>query len=195
MKPLFSVLSITAVFILAACNNNSSKETTETKSEPASTTTPISNSETEKAATVNDIVSAYIKLKNSLAGDNGTDAATSAGEINKALTDLDESAFSQEQKKSYADLKDDIKEHAEHISANGSNIAHQREHFDLLSKDIIDLVKATGSSQSLYIDFCPMYNNKKGASWLSETKDIKNPFYGKEMPKCGIVKEEIKSKV
>jgi hypothetical protein len=71
---------------------------------------------------------------------------------------------------------------------------HQREHFDLLSRDMIDLVNATGSSQTLYKDFCPMYNNKKGAFWLSETKEIKNPYYGKEMLECGEVKEEIKAK-
>jgi len=94
----------------------------------------------------------------------------------------------------YDDVKDDVKEHAEHISASGSNTAHQREHFDMLSKDMIDLVKAAGTTKTLYRDFCPMYNNKKGASWLSETKEIKNPYYGNEMPKCGVVKEEIKPK-
>ena len=37
-----------------------------------------------------------------------------------------------------------------------------------------------------------MYNNKKGAFWLSETKEIKNPYLGKAMPTCGTIKEEIK---
>jgi hypothetical protein len=37
-----------------------------------------------------------------------------------------------------------------------------------------------------------MYNNNKGASWLSETKEIKNPYLGKKMPDCGEVKEEIR---
>jgi hypothetical protein len=36
-----------------------------------------------------------------------------------------------------------------------------------------------------------MYNDKKGAIWLSETKEIKNPYYGKKMLTCGNVKEEI----
>ncbi|MDQ6756917.1 MAG: DUF3347 domain-containing protein, partial [Bacteroidota bacterium] len=43
-----------------------------------------------------------------------------------------------------------------------------------------------------YKDFCPMYNNNKGAIWLSEVKDIKNPYLGKKMPTCGNMKEEIK---
>jgi hypothetical protein len=64
----------------------------------------------------------------------------------------------------------------------------------MLSQDMIALVKAAGNSKTLYKDFCPMYNNKKGAFWLSETKEIRNPYYGKEMPRCGEVKEEIKPK-
>jgi hypothetical protein len=37
-----------------------------------------------------------------------------------------------------------------------------------------------------------MYNNNKGATWLSETKEIKNPYMGKKQPTCGSLKEEIK---
>jgi len=95
------------------------------------------------------------------------------------------------QKKSFEDIADDAKEMAEHISTNAGKIAHQREHFDMLSKDMYDVVKTFGAGQTLYQDFCPMYNNKKGATWLSETKDIKNPYLGKEMPDCGSVKETL----
>ena len=37
-----------------------------------------------------------------------------------------------------------------------------------------------------------MANDKKGAFWISESKEIKNPYLGKKMPTCGEVKEEIK---
>lgn len=189
-----SVLILSATFVFAACsNNNSSKETSETKNDTSSKTTS-NNVPTAKGSSVNDLVSAYLNLKNALTNDNGNEAASAAKEMGEALSKVDEASFTPEQKKVYADVKDDIKEHSEHIASNGSNIPHQREHFDLLSQDMIDLVKATGSTQTLYKDFCPMYNNKKGASWLSETKDIKNPYLGKEMPKCGEVKEEIKAK-
>ena len=62
----------------------------------------------------------------------------------------------------------------------------------MLSKDVYDLVKAFGGGQVLYKNFCPMYNDKKGAIWLSETKTIKNPYYGKKMLTCGSVQEELK---
>ena len=37
-----------------------------------------------------------------------------------------------------------------------------------------------------------MYNEGKGAIWLSETKEIKNPYLGGKMLTCGEVQEEIK---
>ncbi|HKC36711.1 MAG TPA: DUF3347 domain-containing protein [Chitinophagaceae bacterium] len=195
MKTLLIFLLAASVFSTACSNNNdNSKERSVKNNDTASKATVTDNNESKKTGTVDDIVSAYLNLKNALTSDKGKDAAAAANEIGAALAKVDESILPADQKKIYDDVKDDIKEHAEHIGSNGSDIEHQREHFDLLSKDMIDLVKVTGSSQTLYKDFCPMYNNKKGASWLSETKEIKNPYYGNKMPKCGQVKEEIKAK-
>lgn len=109
-----------------------------------------------------------------------------------ALEQVDEGSFSAEQKKVFVEVKEDMAEHAQHIGTNADNIKHQREHFDLLSRDLYDLVKAVKPDQTLYLDYCPMYNENKGATWLSEIKEIKNPYLGGEMPKCGEVKEEIK---
>jgi len=38
--------------------------------------------------------------------------------------------------------------------------------------------------------FCPMAFDKKGAYWLTSTKEIRNPYLGSEMLKCGKIKEE-----
>lgn len=195
MKTFLLILFLAATMAFTACSdNNSTSKEAETKSNDASSRVTVNTNEPKKTGTVNDVISGYLNLKNALATDNGKEGANAANEIAAAIEKMDESALTSEQKKIYTDVKDDIKEHAEHIGANGSNIAHQREHFDLLSKDVIDLVKVTGSSKTLYMDFCPMYNNKKGASWLSETKEIKNPYFGNKMSGCGLVKEEIKAK-
>ncbi len=144
------------------------------------------------AASIKGIVEHYLHLKNALANDKTKDAAAAGKEIVVAMGTVDKSLFTADQKKLYEDVEDDAKEHAEHIGENAGNIEHQREHFDMLSKDVYDLVKAFGSGQVLYKDFCPMYNDKKGAMWLSETKTVKNPYYGKQMSTCGSIQEEIK---
>jgi len=37
-----------------------------------------------------------------------------------------------------------------------------------------------------------MYNGDKGAMWLSETTEIRNPYFGGKMLECGVVKKVIK---
>ena len=131
-------------------------------------------------------------MKNALTEDNSTGAATAGKKLEAAFKKFDKSALTAAQKKTYEDVESDAGEHAEHIGANGGKIEHQREHFEILSKDIYDLVKAFGGGQVLYKDFDPMYNNGKGAFWLSETKEIRNPYYGNKMITCGSAEEVFK---
>lgn len=144
------------------------------------------------AASMKEIVGHYLLLKNALANDKTKDAAAAGKEIVNTMGQLDKSFLTTDQRELYEDVEDDAIEHAEHIGENVGNIAHQREHFDVLSRDVYDLVKAFGGGQVLYKSFCSMYNDKKGAIWLSETKTIKNPYYGKKMATCGSVQEELK---
>lgn len=144
------------------------------------------------ATAIKEIIDRYIDLKNALVNDNTNQAAAKGKALESAFKNFDKKDLTAKQKKIYDDVEDDAQEHAEHIGANGGNIEHQREHFVMLSKDIYDLVKAFGSEQPLYEFFCPMANDGKGAMWLSEYKEVKNPYFGKKMMTCGSVKEEIK---
>ena len=199
MKSIIVLIAIATVSF-AACNsgNNTStkNDTTQTKpqtdSAVAKEATTSSGADAKVNSSIKEIASHYFHLKNALANDDGKDAASAGKAIVGTMSKLDTTSLSADQKKVYRDLEDDLRENAEHISANADKIAHQREHFEMLSKDIYDLVKKFGAGQTVYHDFCPMYNNKKGATWISETKEIKNPYLGKEMPTCGIIKEEIK---
>ena len=92
--------------------------------------------------------------------------------------------------KEYMEIAENAKENAEHISDNTGKIDHQREHLASLSKDVSDLITLFGTTQKLYQDYCPMYNDGKGAVWISEAKTIKNPYYGSKMLTCGSVKKE-----
>jgi len=61
-----------------------------------------------------------------------------------------------------------------------------------LSDNLLANIKKYGlAKRTVYHDYCPMYNN--GSNWLSESKEIKNPYYGKgnEMLGCGVDTEEI----
>jgi len=61
-----------------------------------------------------------------------------------------------------------------------------------LSNELIALIKKEGmKSGELYVDFCPMALNDAGANWISNHKEISNPYFGKKMLDCGEVKETI----
>jgi hypothetical protein len=151
------------------------------------------NVDAKLALSLKGVIEHYIYIKNALAHDNSSEAANGGKAMEKALKNIDKSLFTTDQKKIYDDDEDELKEHAGHIGSNGNNIKHQREHFLMMSEVMYDVVKAFGGGQLLYHDHCPMYNEDKGgAMWLSETKEIKNPYFGAEMPKCGTVEEIIK---
>ena len=198
MKNILFGFAALTIFI-AACNNgtNSSTQAKPADSTPVQAVTEPGTKEpgitaSTKATPVKEIVSSYLELKNAFTKDNDKDAAAAGNSMVQAFGKFDKASLTPQQSKVYTDIEDDAKEHAEHIGKNAGNIKHQREHFEMLSKDIYQLVKTFGSGQDLYYDHCPMYNNNKGADWISETKEIKNPYLGKSMPNCGVIREEIK---
>lgn len=146
------------------------------------------------AGKVNKLILAYLDIKNALANDDAKKAAAAGDNLKEIIENLNATGFTPGETKVFNDVKPEIAEHADHIGSNGNDIKHQRDHFDWLSYEMITLVKTTGVSQTIYIDFCPMYNNNKGAYWLSTTKEISNPYYGNDMLSCGKIKEEIISK-
>lgn len=162
---------------------------TEKASEPASEVKTTDGSQT--AFSINEMVSNYLTLKNALTKDNTKAAATAGKTLYATFNAVNANTIDSKLKKEYLDIADDAKEHAEHIGDNGGNIPHQREHFVLLSKDINDLIKIFGTKQKLYQDYCPMADEGKGAIWISEVKEIKNPYLGAKMPTCGSVKKEL----
>lgn len=132
----------------------------------------------------------YLALKNALAADNDKAAANAGKQLFATLNNVDMKIIPANKHKDYMDIAGNAKENAEHIGDNAGKIDHQREHLASLSKDIDDLITLFGAPQKLYQDKCPMYNDGKGAIWISETKEIKNPYYGKQMLACGSVKKE-----
>jgi hypothetical protein len=144
------------------------------------------------SASIKEIVDHYLHIKNALAGDNSDEAASGAKAMAAAMKNLDKSLLSTEQKTAYDKTEDDLEEHAEHIATNAGKIDHQRSHFSMMSEDIYELVKNFGAGRPMYHDHCPMAKDNQGAMWMSENKDIKNPYFGNKMPTCGSVEEVIR---
>jgi seryl-tRNA synthetase len=208
------IISTTAALTVVSCkkslNKNNELKTQDSTSVSETKTLPIHDSaasaepvsapvqkaETGKTEaqsqsfTIDPIIKDYLALKNALIADNDKGASNAGKQLLNTLKNVDISSVPSGKQKEYKEIADDARENAEHIGDNAGKIDHQREHLAFLSKDVSDLVTLFGSSQKLYQDHCPMFNDGKGAVWISETKAIKNPYYGNQMLSCGSVKKE-----
>ena len=209
MRKLRSTIGILAIAMLTlttmSCKENKKEHNhedghhTETKHDNSDGHHDKANSSTDqkrdvkssdqKNVATSSIIDAYFQIKNGLVADSKEDAAKGGEMLLKAFSNFDMTKLSGETHKEYMEIYENAKEQAEHIVK--SPIDHQREHFEVLSTDINDIITLLGTEKTLYQDFCPMYNDGKGGMWLSETKEIKNPFYGSKMFKCGKVQKQI----
>ena len=180
-------MSIAAVLLLAVSFTNAQEKKKmnhdheDMKMDHSKMTTMKNDAKTET------ILSDYFNLKNALVADDTKKAAQAGSKLVVSLKAFDTDSYSKENQEELEDIIEDAVEHAEHISE--SAIDHQREHFKTLSKDITDLVAITGTKNTLYQQFCPMYD--KGSAWLSQKDEVRNPYYGSKMLKCGKVQKTI----
>jgi hypothetical protein len=169
---------------------NNDPITTAVKTENTAVTTKTI---AESSFTINEIVSSYLKLKNALVKDDSKGAANAGKALYATFSKVNSNTILDKKlKNKYNDIVAEAKEHVKHIGDNAGKIDHQREHFALLSKDMNDLIKTFGTNQKLYQDYCPMYNEGKSGYWISETKEIRNPYFGSEMLNCGRIVENVK---
>ena len=76
--------------------------------------------------------------------------------------------------------------------AGEKDIEAKRKEFDMLSDAIWSLTRTVKySGQKIYYHFCPMAFDNKGAYWLSNVSEIKNPYFGEKMLTCGSVQDSL----
>ena len=70
-----------------------------------------------------------------------------------------------------------------------NGIKEARVNFNSLSELILEANETYGlANRVVYKDYCPMAFGDEGAYWLSEKKEILNPYFGASMLTCGEVK-------
>jgi hypothetical protein len=202
MKKLFIGVLAAISIIAYSCGDNAStakKEehapeahaATEENAEVKVVKASFTNVDAAVADHIKKITDHYLQIKNALTNAKPAEAGDAANKISEAIKGFDKSLLSADQKKVYDQQEESLKTTAEHIAKSTGDIGHQREQFSTMSESLYTVVKAFGGGKTLYHDHCPMAKDGKGAMWLSETKEIKNPYFGDKMMECGSVEEEI----
>ncbi len=151
----------------------------------------FTNVDAAVAGHIKKITDNYLQIKNALTNGKPAEAGDAANNISAAIKGFDKSLLSADQKKVYDQQEESLQTTAAHIAKSTGDIEHQREQFSAMSESLYTLVKAFGGGKTLYHDHCPMAKDGKGAMWLSETKEIRNPYFGDKMMECGSVEEKI----
>ena len=181
-------IALTFIFgVFTACNSsNSSEEHTDSHDHSnmemkATSTIDVNNQYTSiSKESVDQVISAYIDIKDALID---TNAETAKSKAENFLNGIDE-----EVKRALGTITSSVSK-----IANSSEVENQRSDFEILSKEMYELVKSTESNTTVYKQYCPMAFNNKGAYWLSVDKQVLNPYFGDKMLKCGRVEETISS--
>jgi Cu(I)/Ag(I) efflux system membrane fusion protein len=74
--------------------------------------------------------------------------------------------------------------------AASDDLEKQREGFAAFNMAFYNVIKVFGlNNETVYFQYCPMAFDDKGAYWFSEMNEIRNPYFGDMMLKCGETKE------
>ncbi len=78
------------------------------------------------------------------------------------------------------------------LISSTDDIEKQREFFVGLNEQTTAALKGKLASGKIYQQFCPMAFDGKGGYWLSNSDEVRNPYFGDVMLACGEVTKEIK---
>ena len=182
-KNILFVLRLTV--FLVSCANDKKKE------EPDTVTVESGNDVTSKQAESNTasviefndekkkaVFKSYLQLKDALVSTDAAKAAASASRLMTAFANLG---------------VDDATLKAAQNIVEAKNIEAQRTAFVAVTTSVEALMADALANGTIYKQYCPMAFNNTGASWLSDSSEIFNPYFGSKMLKCGRVDAKIES--
>ena len=179
MKHVLHTLFLGMSLFLFSCKNQTNANEPEIKTAPVAIEL-ISEGEiqdvtfTSKGASK--VFHYYTKLKNALVNTDATLTADAASELSSSVSLMG---------------GDEITLAAIKEISMSNDIQVQREKFVIVTTSVEKLLENNVATGLFYKQYCPMAFNNTGGYWLSNSKEIRNPFFGDKMLKCGRIDKEI----
>jgi len=165
-------LAIVFTLFLAACSNSAQQESS---TQDRTTTEAIKNPSAEEQS-LDQVVDQYLLLKDALVASNSEEVQAKATSMLKVID---------------ATNMMGVQQSAKQIAAT-TDLETQRAYFDSLSMHVYEHLEAQREGErTIYKQYCPMAFDNRGAFWLSNAQEIRNPYFGDQMLKCGRVEETI----
>ena len=138
------------------------------------------------------VYKAYLKMKNAFVASDAEQVSREAAKVVLALKEPDMTLLKGE---AHEIWMEHIKALNKFLSAiaESKDIELQRKEFAQFNLLFYKTVKFFGlNGEETYYQFCPMAEDNRGAYWLSESEEIRNPYFGDAMLTCGETKEIIR---
>lgn len=132
----------------------------------------------------------YFALKDALVKTDAVAAAAQAEAFQAAIKAVDMNKLSHDEHTVWMKVMGKLATDAAGITKN-KDVARQRVAFASLSNTLYELLKVSKVDGPIYYQHCPMFNEGKGAHWLSKENAVKNPFFGAQMISCGSTVETL----
>ncbi|MFD2515370.1 DUF3347 domain-containing protein [Pontibacter locisalis] len=209
MKKTFFTAAVIAAFAFTACSETTTENaevaveqteemdhsTMDHSQMPTSVVveTPNFESVSEPMQTqIEQLVDQYMKLKDALVASDAQAAQAAANEVVTVAKAMPVATLTTDEK-AYAEEKTQEVISSATSIASANDLAAQRENLEMLSESVFSLAKAfNAADETLYYQHCPMAMDNKGGYWLSSNEEIRNPYFGESMLKCGSVEEVYK---
>jgi membrane fusion protein, copper/silver efflux system len=135
----------------------------------------------------------YLAIQTSLANDDFAGAKKAGEKFATALKGTGVSPLKGEARKIWAQSLDNLSAGTDRV-LGAQNIEALRQGFERLSTGMAGAIERLGVDIKgpVFELFCPMAFDNKGATWLQQDQDIRNPYFGAEMLKCGEVRRPLK---
>ncbi|GAA0886926.1 hypothetical protein GCM10009120_55250 [Sphingobacterium siyangense subsp. cladoniae] len=132
----------------------------------------------------------YFALKDALVKTDAVAAAAQAAAFQAAIKAVDMNKLSHDEHTVWMKVMNKLATDAAGITKN-KDVAKQRVAFASLSNTLYELLRVSKVDGPIYYQHCPMFNEGKGAHWLSKENAVKNPFFGAQMISCGSTVETL----
>ncbi len=137
------------------------------------------------------VFTSYIGLKEAFVSSDAIKVKEEAAGTNEVLGKVDMKLLSGVAHNDWMSYLSPIQTSLKEIQAS-TDIEVQRKAFSTLSDNLYKSIKAFGlGDKEAFYDFCPMAFNNEGGYWLSDQKEIRNPYFGDKMLTCGSIQETL----
>lgn len=138
-----------------------------------------------------EVVHTYLDIKTSLVDSDPNLTSSAAKKMQQSIDHVNMNLLEGSPHLFWMDKSAALRSHVDLLTQT-TEIESQRKQFEHISDQMIEIVKVFGvESEKLYVQHCPMAFENKGADWISDVSEIRNPYFGDAMLTCGIVTDSI----